>query len=431
MTEIVAVFAREILDSRGVPTVEADVILSGGSRGRAAVPSGASTGRHEAVEFRDADPSRYRGNGVRGAVGHIQNIIAPSLIGMDALSQAAIDQTLLTLDSSPNKSRLGANTILAVSLASARAAAAQLEIPLFVYLGGATSRLLPVPMVNLINGGVHADNTLEIQEFMVVPKKFSTFADALRASSEIFSALKELLRAKGHGTSVGDEGGFAPDLPNTEAALEILVNAIGKAGYKAGEEVAVALDVAASRFYRPESQSYFFEGATRSVTEMVSFYLKLCQQYPIYSIEDALAEDDWVGWQQLTQSLGGKTQLVGDDLFVTNQARLTYGIQQGVANAILIKPNQIGTLTETMDVIRQAQQYGYRCIISHRSGETEDTFIADLAVAVSAGQIKAGSVCRSERTAKYNRLLRIEEKLGATGIFAGKNPNFSLSKLRV
>ncbi len=418
MTTIVEVRAREVLDSRGNPTVEAEVELESGAVGRAMVPSGASTGKFEALELRDGGP-RYLGKGVLRAVAHVKDRIAPEVVGLDALDQAAVDQAMLALDGTPNKASLGANAILAVSLATARAAAEALGIPLWRHLGGVQAAVLPVPLMNVINGGVHADNDLDVQEFMLVPLGFPRFSEALRAGVEVFHHLKKVLKEKGHATNVGDEGGFAPALKGNEEALELLLEAIERAGYRPGKEVALALDTAASEFY--QGGRYRFEGKERSAEELVEIYERWVERYPIVSLEDGLAEEDWQGWKLLTERLGKKIQLVGDDLFVTNPARLERGIQEGVANAILIKPNQIGTLTETLETIRLAHHAGYRTVISHRSGETEDPFIADLSVAVNAGQIKTGSASRSERIAKYNQLLRIEEALGEGAVFLGRN----------
>ncbi len=418
MTTIVEVRAREVLDSRGNPTVEAEVELESGAVGRAMVPSGASTGKFEALELRDGGP-RYLGKGVLRAVTHIKDRIAPEVVGLDALDQAAVDRAMLALDGTPNKAGLGANAILAVSLATARAAAEALGIPLWRHLGGVQAAVLPVPLMNVINGGVHADNDLDVQEFMLVPLGFSRFSEALRAGVEVFHHLKRVLKARGYATNVGDEGGFAPALKGNEEALELLLEAIERAGYRPGKEVALALDAAASEFY--QGGRYLFEGEERPAEELVERYGRWVERYPIVSLEDGLAEEDWEGWKLLTERLGKRIQLVGDDLFVTNPARLERGIQEGVANAILIKPNQIGTLTETLETIRLAHRAGYRAVISHRSGETEDPFIADLAVAVNAGQIKTGSASRSERIAKYNQLLRIEESLGEGARFPGRN----------
>jgi enolase len=419
MTEIVGVHAREILDSRGNPTLEVDVQLADGTRGRAAVPSGASTGEHEALELRDGDAARYLGKGVRNAIANVHEVIAPQVVGHDALAQTEIDRAMIALDGTATKSTLGANAILGVSLAVARAASAAVGLPLWHYLGGAQARVLPVPLMNIINGGAHADNGLEIQEFMVVPHGAPTFADALRAGAEVFHHLKSILKKGGHATSVGDEGGFAPRLESNEAALAVIVEAIGKAGYVAGRDISLALDCAASEFFDAKRGGYTFDRKEISTAELVSTYTSLAAKYPIVSIEDGCAEDDWDGWKQLTDALGKTTQLVGDDLFVTQVGRFARGIRMGVANAILIKVNQVGSLTETLETIRLGSQHGYASIISHRSGETEDTFIADLAVATGAGQIKTGSASRSERIAKYNQLLRIEEQLGAAAIYAG------------
>lgn len=409
--------AREILDSRGRPTIEAEVHLTSGASGLAQVPSGASTGSFEAHELRDGDPNRYGGKGVTQAVRNVESLIAPQLLGLSALNQSVIDRAMIELDGSANKSKLGANAILAVSLATAKASAAALGIPLYRYLGGPLANLLPVPLMNVINGGAHADNNVDIQEFMIVPVGATSFREALRWGAEVFSALSQVLKAKGLLTGVGDEGGFAPNLESNQAALDLLIAAIEKAGYKPGEQVALALDVAASEFYR--DGQYTYDGATHSPTELVDYLAGLVQQYPIVSIEDGLHEDDWQHWQLLTQKLGDRVQLVGDDLFVTNPVRLKQGIQQKAGNAILIKLNQIGSLTETLEAIDLATRNGFRSIISHRSGETEDTTIADLAVATRAGQIKTGSLCRSERVAKYNRLLRIEDELGEQAVYAG------------
>ena len=418
MTTIVEVRAREVLDSRGNPTVEAEVELESGAVGRAMVPSGASTGKFEALELRDGGP-RYLGKGVLRAVANIKDRIAPEVVGFDALDQVAVDRAMLALDGTPNKAGLGANAVLAVSLATARAAAEALGLPLWRYLGGVQGAVLPVPLMNVINGGVHADNGLDVQEFMLVPLGFSRFSEALRAGVEVFHHLKKVLKERGYATNVGDEGGFAPALERNEEALELLLQAIERAGYRPGKEVALALDAAASEFY--QGGRYLFEGQERSAEELIEVYEGWVERYPIVSLEDGLAEEDWAGWKLLTERLGQKIQLVGDDLFVTNPARLERGIQEGVANAILIKPNQIGTLSETLETIRLAHRAGYRTVISHRSGETEDPFIADLAVAVNAGQIKTGSASRSERIAKYNQLLRIEEALGEGAVFLGRN----------
>ncbi len=410
------IVAREVLDSRGTPTVEAEVVLEGGASGRAIVPSGASTGAHEAHELRDGDPKRYMGKGVRKAVENIQDRIAPALCGVSALEQSSVDQVMRDLDGSDNKSALGANAILAVSLATARAAAAGVGLPLYRYLGGPLATLLPVPLMNVINGGAHAANSLDFQEFMIVPHGAPQFSEALRWGTEVFHVLKGLLAERGLSTAVGDEGGFAPDLGN-DAAGDLLVQAIEKAGYRPGDQISLALDVASTEFYR--DGRYAFGGGSYSSAEMVEELAKLVSRYPIVSIEDGLAEDDWEGWSLLTERLGKTVQLVGDDLFVTNTGRLQRGIDQGLANSILIKVNQIGTLTETLQAIDLAGRAGYTSVISHRSGETEDTTIADLAVATRAGQIKTGSLSRSERVAKYNQLLRIEDELGPQALYAG------------
>jgi enolase len=421
MSEINAVIAREILDSRGNPTVEVEVQTSAG-HGRAAVPSGASTGEHEAIELRDGDKKRFGGKGVMKAVDNVLQTLGPSVIGLDALDQAEVDRVLLEADGTPNKSKMGANAILGVSMATARAAADAIGMPLWRYLGGANARVLPTPLMNVINGGAHADNGLEIQEFMIVPAGASSFPEALRAGAEIFASLKKILKDKGLTTSVGDEGGFAPRLGSNEEAVSTLVRAIEDAGYKPGKDVFLALDCAASEFYDKASKSYTFDKKKISGAELVSTYEKLSAQYPIISIEDGCAEDDWDTWKLLTDKLGKKLQLVGDDLFVTNVERLKRGIDLGIANSILIKLNQIGTLTETFDAIRMGADAGYRSIISHRSGETEDTFIADLAVGTNAGQIKTGSLSRSDRVAKYNQLLRITFELGTGAVYAGHSP---------
>jgi enolase len=419
MTAIVDIIGREILDSRGNHTVAVDVVLADGSRGRAAVPSGASTGTHEAVELRDGG-ERYLGKGVRNAVEAVNGEIFDAISGMDAEAQVKIDQTMIALDGTPNKGRLGANAILGVSLAVAKAAAAAKREPLYRYVGGAAARLLPVPMMNIINGGVHADNPIDFQEFMIVPVGAPSFAEALRAGVEIFHTLRAALKSAGHNTNVGDEGGFAPNLPSAEAALDLVAAAIGKAGYRAGDDVMLALDAAASEFFVDGAYRYEGEGKTRSVTEQVDYLGALANRYPIVSIEDGRAEDDTAGWKLLTQKLGGHCQLVGDDNFVTNVARLTAGIKDGIANSILIKVNQIGTLTETLAAVETAHKAGYTAVMSHRSGETEDSTIADLAVATGCGQIKTGSLARSDRVAKYNQLLRIEEELGAEARYAGR-----------
>jgi enolase len=423
MTEIVEIKAREILDSRGNPTVEADVFLSDGSFGRAAVPSGASTGENEAVELRDGDKSRYLGKGVLKAVANVENEIEPALLGYDATDQGSLDKRMIELDGTPTKARLGANAILAVSLASARAAADALYIPLYRYLGGVHANILPVPMMNIINGGAHADNSVDPQEFMIVPHGAPTFADAIRYGSEVFHNLKTVLKKRGYATSVGDEGGFAPNLKSNEEAVEVIVEAIQKAGYKPGQDVSIALDPAASEFYDQDKKKYVFKKSDKrelGSDEMIAFWADWVAKYPIISIEDGMAEFDWAGWKKMTDTLGKKIQLVGDDIFVTNPAILAKGIEQGIANSILIKVNQIGTLTETLDAMRMAAGAGYTNVVSHRSGETEDSFIADLAVATGCGQIKTGSASRTDRLCKYNQLIRIEQELGANAIFAGR-----------
>ena len=420
MTAITDIIAREILDSRGNPTIEVEVTLEDGSRGRAAVPSGASTGAHEAVELRDGDKARYLGKGVTRAVAAVETEIFDALGGMDAEAQVRIDETLIALDGTPNKSKLGANALLGVSLAVAKAAAAASNLPLYRYVGGSSARLLPVPMMNIVNGGVHADNPIDFQEFMIMPVGAASFAEALRMGAEIFHTLKAALKAAGHNTNVGDEGGFAPNLPSAEAALDFVMQAIGKAGFKAGGNVLLALDCAATEFFKNGAYHYEGEGKTRSIAQQVDYLAQLAGNYPIVSIEDGMAEDDFEGWKLLTQKIGGKFQLVGDDLFVTNVKRLEQGIAQGMANSILVKVNQIGTLTETLAAVEMAQRAGYTAVMSHRSGETEDATIADLAVATNCGQIKTGSLARSDRTAKYNQLLRIEQDLGAQARYAGK-----------
>jgi enolase len=420
MTAITDIIGREILDSRGNPTVEVDVTLDDGSKGRAAVPSGASTGSHEAIELRDGDKARYGGKGVRKAVDAVNGEIFDTLSGMDAEAQAKIDETLIALDGTPNKRRLGANAILGVSLACAKAAAIAKREPLYRYVGGTAARVLPVPMMNIINGGMHADNPIDFQEFMIMPAGAPTFSEALRAGSEIFHTLKAALKTAGHNTNVGDEGGFAPNLPSAEAALDFVMQAIAKAGYKPGGDVMIALDPAASEFFKNGAYVYTGEGKTRSPPQQVDYFAQLTEIYPIVSIEDGMAEDDWDGWKLLTQKIGAKCQLVGDDVFVTNVTRLAKGIKDGIANSILIKVNQIGTLTETLAAVEMAHKAGYTAVMSHRSGETEDSTIADLAVATNCGQIKTGSLARADRTAKYNQLLRIEEELGAQAKYAGR-----------
>ncbi|MBM3832107.1 MAG: phosphopyruvate hydratase [Verrucomicrobia bacterium] len=422
MSLISDIRAREILDSRGNPTVEVDVALAGGALGRAAVPSGASTGEHEALELRDGDKKRYLGKGVSKAVKNVTDKILPALRGIDALDQLTVDKTMLDLDGTETKSKLGANAILAVSLATAKAAAEAIGIPLFSYLGGPNGKVLPVPMANVINGGAHSDAPIDFQEFMIMPKGFSTFSDGLRAAAEIFHALKGVLKKKGLATAVGDEGGFAPQLDSAEAAIEAILQATKDAGYKAGKEIFLALDVASSEFYDKEGGCYVFKKSTgRKLTgeELVEFYVKLTSKYPIVSIEDGCAENDWKSWKLLTDKLGKNVQLVGDDLFVTNVKFLRKGIQQGVGNSILVKVNQIGSLTETLDAVDLAHRNRYTAVISHRSGETEDATIADIAVATNAGQIKTGSLSRTDRVAKYNQLLRIEQLLGANAVYGG------------
>jgi enolase len=420
MTAIVDIIGREILDSRGNPTVEVDVVLEDGSRGRAGVPSGASTGAHEAVELRDGDKKRYLGKGVRNAVEAVNGEIFDALSGMDAEAQVKIDETMIALDGTANKGRLGANAILGVSLAVAKAAAAANKLPLYRYVGGTSARLLPVPMMNIVNGGVHADNPIDFQEFMIMPLGVASLAEAVRAGSEIFHTLRAALKADGHNTNVGDEGGFAPNLPSAEAALDFVLAAIEKAGYRVGDEVAIALDPAASEFFKDGAYAYEGEGKTRSIDQQVEYLAELTKRYPIVSIEDGMAEDDYDGWKKLTQKIGNRCQLVGDDIFVTNVARLSDGIKNGIGNSILIKVNQIGTLSETLAAVEMAHKAGYTAVISHRSGETEDSTIADLAVATNCGQIKTGSLARADRTAKYNQLMRIEEDLGAQAAYAGR-----------
>lgn len=423
MNKIIDVSAREILDSRGNPTLEADVVLENGAMGRAAVPSGASTGEHEAIELRDGDKSRYLGKGTLKAVQNVNEIIAKKIIGMDATDQILIDETLLDLDGTDNKSKLGANAILGVSLATAKSAANAVGLPLFQYIGGVNARLLPVPFMNIVNGGLHADNNLDLQEFMIVPRGASSFSEAIRWGVETFHNLKEVLHKKKLSTSVGDEGGFAPSLASNEEAIQYILEAIEKSGYAPGRDIAIALDAASSSFYQAKTKKYQLkaQGDTEwDSNEMIDFYTELVDKYPIVSIEDGLAEDDWEGWKKLTEALGERVQLVGDDLFVTNTERLEQGISMGVANSILVKLNQIGSLTETLNAIEMAKEAGYTAMISHRSGETEDTTIADLAVATNSGQIKTGSASRTDRIAKYNQLLRIEESLGSRALFGGK-----------
>jgi enolase len=429
-TTIVEIKAREILDSRGNPTIEVDVYLESGAMGRAAVPSGASTGENEAIELRDKDETRYLGKGVLKAVENVNNIIADELEGWDALDQVGIDRFLIQLDGTPNKSRLGANAILGVSLAVAKAAANHLGLPLYRYIGGVNAKVLPVPLMNILNGGKHADNNVDIQEFMIVPVNAPSFSEALRMGVEVFHSLKSVLKSKGYNTAVGDEGGFAPNLKSNIEAIEVILEAIEKSGYKAGKDVFLALDPAASEFYEDGKYIFFKSDKSEKTPEqMVKFYEELVKQYPIISIEDGMSEHDWEGWRMLTEALGEKIQLVGDDIFVTNIEIFSKGIEKGIANSILIKLNQIGTLTETLDCIELAKRNGYTAVISHRSGETEDTTIADLVVGTNAGQIKTGSASRTDRIAKYNQLLRIEEELGADAVFAGMSA--FKNKLRV
>ena len=417
MASIDFIVAREILDSRGNPTVEVEVSLEDGSTGRAAVPSGASTGQFEAVELRDGDKSIYGGKSVRKAVENVVTQIQDEIVGFDATDQRLIDNAMIELDGTDNKAKLGANAILGVSLAVARAAAESADLPLYRYVGGANAHVLPVPMMNILNGGAHADSNVDIQEFMIAPVGAGTFAEALRMGAEVYAALKGVLKSKGLATGLGDEGGFAPNLPSNRAALDLIVEAIGKAGYEAGKDVCLALDVAASEF--EEGGKYTFEGAQKTADEMIAIYAEWVDAYPLVSIEDPLNEDDWDGWKKITDQLGDKVQLVGDDLFVTNPKRLARGIESGTANALLVKVNQIGTLTETIDAVDMAHRAGYKCMMSHRSGETEDTTIADLAVALNCGQIKTGAPARSDRVAKYNQLLRIEEDLDDAAVYAG------------
>jgi enolase len=422
MNEIINVHAREILDSRGNPTIEVEVAIASGHIGRAAVPSGASTGEHEAVELRDGEKGRYLGKGVRKAVANVVDVIGPSVLGMDAGEQAALDAKMIELDGTRAKGKLGANAILGVSLAAARASALAHDLPLYRYVGGAGARTLPVPLMNILNGGAHADSNVDVQEFMVVPLGAPTFAEGLRYGAEIFHALKKVLKGRGAATGVGDEGGYAPSLPSNEEALAVIMEAITDAGLRAGEQVALALDVASSEFFDKATGTYDLKGEGKQFNRqgLVDWYASLCSKYPIVSIEDGFAEDDWEGWKLVTEKLGNKIQLVGDDLFVTNVERLSRGIQESTANSILVKVNQIGSLTETLDAVRMAHQAGYTSVMSHRSGETEDTTIADLAVACDCGQIKTGSASRTDRVAKYNQLLRIEEELGKSARYAGR-----------
>lgn len=428
MTMIADIYARQVLDSRGNPTVEVEVRLDSGVMGRAIVPSGASTGAHEAVELRDGDQAVYLGKGVLKAIDNVNEVIAPELLGFDARDQIGIDHLLIELDGTPNKSKLGANAILGVSMAVARAAAEAVGQELYEYLGGFNAKTLPVPMMNILNGGEHADNNVDIQEFMVMPVGAESFSDALRMGTEIFHSLKSVLQQKGLNTAVGDEGGFAPNLSSNEEAIRTIISAIEKAGYTPGEDVFIALDVAATELYQDGKYEFKGEGVTRTTEEMISFYEELVQKYPIISIEDGLDEDDWEGWNKLTTTIGKKVQLVGDDLFVTNTERLEKGIREGTANSILIKVNQIGTLTETFDAIEMAKRAGYTAVISHRSGETEDTIIADIAVATNAGQIKTGAPSRTDRVAKYNQLLRIEDKLSYVGLYGGREAFYNVNK---
>ena len=421
MSAIIDIHAREILDSRGNPTVEVDVVLQSGAFGRAAVPSGASTGAHEAVELRDGDKKRYEGKGVLKAVDNVNEAIYDALAGLDAEDQVALDQVMIDLDGTENKGKLGANAILAVSMAVAKAQAEEAGLPLYRYLGGTMARTLPVPMMNIVNGGQHADNPIDIQEFMIMPVGAKSIADAVRIGAEIFHTLKKNLKKAGHNTNVGDEGGFAPNLQSAEEALTFIVSSIKDAGYKAGEDVVLALDAASSEFYKNGKYEMTGEGKSYTSKQMVEFYKGLCDKFPIFSIEDGMAEDDWEGWKLLTDALGGKIQLVGDDLFVTNPKRLATGIEKGIANSILVKVNQIGSLTETLQAVDMAHRAKYTSVLSHRSGETEDTTIADIAVATNCGQIKTGSLSRTDRIAKYNQLIRIEEELGDMAIYAGKS----------
>lgn len=429
MSDIIGVNARQILDSRGNPTVEVDILLDNGTMGRAAVPSGASTGSREAIELRDGDPKRYAGKGVLKAIKNIHTKIAPKLIGIEVTEQVLIDNLLIELDGTKNKSKLGANAMLGVSLAVAKAAANELELPLFQYLGGTNAKELPVPMMNVLNGGAHADNNVDIQECMIMPVGADSFSTALRMGAEIFHHLKAVLKKRKYGTAVGDEGGFAPNLKSNEEAIEVILEAVQNAGYQVGKDILLALDVAASELY--SNNKYTLEAEKKSKLssdEMVDFIAGLVKKYPIISVEDGLAENDWAGWKRLTDMIGKTTQIVGDDIFVTNTEILAKGIQEKVANSILIKVNQIGTLTETLNAVEMAKRAGYTAVISHRSGETEDATIADIAVAVNAGQIKTGSLCRTDRVAKYNQLLRIEEVLGSTAVFKGKNVFYNLSR---
>lgn len=429
MPYITDIYAREVMDSRGNPTIEVEVFTESGAFGRALVPSGASTGEHEAVELRDNDKARYLGKGVTKAVKNVNEVIAPALLGFDVTQQVSIDQAMIELDGTPNKGHLGANAILGVSMACAHAAADLLDLPLYTYLGGFNAKDLPTPMMNIINGGSHADNNVDFQEFMVMPVGVDSFKEALRVGAEVFHALKSVLKGKGYNTAVGDEGGFAPNLKSNEEALEVIIESIEKAGYKPGEDVVLAMDVASSEFYNKEENVYVLAGEGNkklTAAELTDFYAKLVDKYPIVSIEDGLDENDWDGWKILTDKLGKKIQLVGDDLFVTNTTKLKRGIEEGIGNSILVKVNQIGTLTETFDAIEMAKRAGYTAVISHRSGETEDSTIADIAVAANAGQIKTGSLSRTDRIAKYNQLLRIEDQLGSVATYKGKNSLYNL-----
>ncbi|MDD3863139.1 MAG: phosphopyruvate hydratase [Eubacteriales bacterium] len=428
MAYIEEVYAREVLDSRGNPTVEVEVWLEDNTMGRAIVPSGASTGIHEAVELRDGDKNRYGGKGVLQAVKNVNTVIASAVVGMDALDQTGLDRKLIELDATENKGKLGANAILGVSIATARAAAESLGLPLFQYLGGINAKTLPTPMMNILNGGEHADNTVDIQEFMIMPVGAKSFGQALQMGAEVFHSLKAVLKARGLNTAVGDEGGFAPNLATNEEAIRVILEAVEKAGYRPGEDIQIALDVAASGMYDAASEKYNMkgEGVVRSAQEMIQYYQMLVDKYPIISIEDGLAEDDWTGWKLLTEALGDRIQLVGDDLFVTNTERLSRGIRENISNSILIKVNQIGTLTETFDAVEMAKRAGYTTVISHRSGETEDSTIADIAVALNTGQIKTGSLSRTDRIAKYNQLLRLEDSLGDSAVYAGRSAFYCL-----
>ncbi len=428
MSTIIDIMAREIMDSRGNPTVEVDVTLDDGTLGRAAVPSGASTGMYEAVELRDGDQGRYLGKGVLTAVENVNETIASEIIGMDALDQVGVDQAMIELDGTPNKGNLGANAILGVSMAVAKAAAASLGMPLYQYLGGFNAKQLPVPMMNILNGGAHADNNVDIQEFMIMPVGAESFAHALRMNAEIYHTLKKVLKGRGLSTAIGDEGGFAPNLASNEEAIQVILAAVTEAGYQPGKDIVLAIDAAASEFYKDGAYRLAGEGLVKTSEEMVEYWAQLAEKYPILSLEDGLAEDDWAGWALLTERLGGKIQLVGDDLFVTNTERLGQGIAKNVGNSILVKVNQIGTLTESFDAIEMAKRAGYTCVISHRSGETEDSMIADIAVAVNAGQIKTGAPARSDRVAKYNQLLRIEEELADLAQYKGMQVFYNLKK---